>query len=114
MQVDPKLLEVALSKAIIDAVSADDTRAILAQAMHGYLFTKTRESYSGKETDPLTEAFRKALDGATLQLVRSFLDEPEQRAAMRAAIEAAFAEAMKSTIVTDKIAEKLLGAFTRF
>jgi hypothetical protein len=113
MQVDPKLLEVALARAITDSVSPEDQQKILAQAMHAYLFTKTRESYSGKETDPLSEAFKKALDNATHELVKQFLSEPEQKARILDGVRAAFEAALTTTpVIQDKLTERIVRAFS--
>lgn len=115
MIIDKEVLEVALARAITESMTKGEQDKVLAQAMHGYLFTKIRSSpYDSKEVDPLSEAFRKALDTATYQLVKDFLDEPEQKTKMRAVVEAAFAMAMTSPVATEKIAEKLLGMFSRF
>jgi mannitol-1-phosphate/altronate dehydrogenase len=111
--VDPQLLQVALARAITDSMSKEDQHVVLAQAMNAYLFTKTREGYSSKETDPLSQAFQKALDGATWQLVRDFLNEPAQKERMLAAVRVAFEQAMAAPAVTDKLAEKFLTMFSR-
>jgi hypothetical protein len=113
VNVDPQLLQVALARAITDSIAKEDQQQILAAAMNHYLFTKVREGYNAKETDPLSQAFTKALDGATWQLVRDFLDEPAQKERMLAAVRVAFEQAMAAPAVTDKLAEKFLGMFTR-
>ena len=112
--VDPQLLQAALAKALTESVTPEVSKKLLEEAMLAYLFTSRREPYSNKEATPLSDAFQKALDAATKTIAAEVLALPENKAKLVAAMQSGFDVAIKDTVVTEKLAEKMISVFQRF
>lgn len=115
MNVDPNILQAALAKALTDSVTGEVQSAVLKDAMWSYLFTPRKlNAYDNKETTPLSSAFEKSLDQVARTVCTEVLSEPENKARLRTAIQAAFEAALLSSVSTEKLTGKFLDVFSRF
>lgn len=107
MQVDPNILQVALAKAITDAVPPEMQKEIFARALHDHLFHASRNS----DKSPISDSFQRALNDATRALANEIVNEPENKAKVKATIQKAFDQSLESGNLLQKICDKFTGSF---
>ncbi len=106
MEVDRDILQVALSKAITEAVPPEMQKEIFSRALHEHLFKTNRDGRS-----PISEAFQRALDDATRDLAREIVRDPENMIRVKDTIHSSLTEALESKSLFDKVLNKLLSAY---
>jgi hypothetical protein len=103
VEVDKDLLSVALSKALVDAVTVETRDKIFAGALNNYLFAP-----SSRDDAPISQAFRNALDHAVRDLAKEIVSQPDNLERIKAEVQKGLDLALES------IAEQVRGKMTRF
>jgi len=106
MEVDQNVLQVALAKAISEAVPADMQKEIFTKALYEHLFKPNRNGDS-----PVSEAFQRALNDATKELAQEVVRDPENMRKVKEVVQSALDKALTDGSLLTKITGKFSNSF---
>jgi len=106
MEIDREVLQIALARAITEAVTPQMQKEIFAKAMHEHLFKSTSFDKS-----PISQAFQRALDEATRDIAREVVREPENLKQIHAVMRKSVESAIESPAFMEDIAKKITRGF---
>lgn len=106
MDMDKDVLQAALARAITDSVTPEVQKEVFRNALTGFLF---RADTRG-DSSPISEAFKRALQDATIAVARDVVAQPENRMRIVEAVKAGLDEALKDQKLVESITTKFIRA----